>query len=290
MYKRRDVEKYHNIHQGIHQRNRGKEIVSIQCQLDNKGEYHDKMLDDGSIIYIGEGGLSEPQQEVIVKKKSNGAIHRMYGNRALINASKSMQPFNVINKYSNGSYEYLGKWIVLEYEYSPWMGKPAHFRFHLKCTELPNEFRYKYAEKLLFSKELLSNYEIPRKTYHNGIRIIQDNGTVRELKKVYNYKCTLCNSCLAGINDPIVEVHHLIPLETPHFGEDSTENMIVLCPNHRSQFDAGVLAILPSYKVLDINGETVCKKMRVLHSLNSQSINYHNNNIFKGNRANHVQH
>lgn len=65
MYKRSYIERYHNINQGIHQRNKGKEIVSIQCQLDDEGYYHDTILADGTIMYIGEGGLSEPQENII---------------------------------------------------------------------------------------------------------------------------------------------------------------------------------------------------------------------------------
>ncbi|MED0680266.1 HNH endonuclease [Aneurinibacillus thermoaerophilus] len=285
MYKRNQVEKYHNIHQGIHQRNKGKEIVSIQCQLDDKGYYHDTMLEDGTIMYIGEGGLSEPQEEIKVKTKSNGTIHRMYGNHALVNAQKTLQPFHVVNKHKDGTYEYLGKWIVTYYEYSPWQGKPAHFRFYLECVELPHEFVGEYGQKLIQIRNTKSEQALPPRTFYGGVRVVRDTRIVEELKQQYNYKCMICNTALTGISNPIVEVHHLIPLGRPHNGPDVKENMIVLCPNHHAQFDAGVLAIGPSFEIYDINGVVYEQRAQVLHYISKNSIQYHNVKIYKGART-----
>lgn len=282
MFKRSDVEKYHNIHQGIRQRNRGEEIVSIQCQLDTKGSYHDTILEDGTIVYIGEGGLLEPQQEVSEKKKSNGTFHRMYGNRALIKAIETKRPFTVINKFENGTYEYLGKWIVTYYEYSPWKGYPAHFRFYLECIEPPHELFSVYGQKVIETYSITKSSNPPIRTFSEGFRVARDSRPVKELKLLYDYKCSLCDSHLTGVNQPIVEVHHLIPLGKPHDGLDIKENMIVLCPNHHAQFDAGVLFLSTSLEVYNIFGEMVKKEIQNLHYISKDSIIYHNEFLYKG--------
>lgn len=292
MFSRKQVEKYHNIHQGIRQNGKGRHIVSIQCQLDAEGPYHDSLLEDGTIMYIGEGGLEEPQEEVKEKPNKVGNIHRMYGNLALKNASVSREAFHVINKHKNGKYEYLGKWIVTRYEYSPLHGYPAHFRFYLNRVEAPEEYVGTYARKideicLQMSQpnnrtETADSLEPPHRNFVSGMRVARDVQLVEELKRVYGHTCMICRQPLHGVSVPISEVHHVKPLGTPHNGPDVKENMLVLCPNHHAQFDAGVLGFDFESRIVDIHGNLICSEPLRYHSIDRGFLEYHNQNIYKG--------
>ena len=81
------------------------------------------------------------------------------------------------------------------------------------------------------------------------------------------------------------EVHHLQPLGNKHNGADNKHNMLVLCPNHHSMFDLGILAIDPMDgchiihidSIDNLNGKIIEFK----HIVSSINIRYHYENIHK---------
>jgi predicted restriction endonuclease len=76
----------------------------------------------------------------------------------------------------------------------------------------------------------------------------------------------------------MIEVHHLRPLGAEHKGLDNHGNMLVLCPNHHALFDYRVPRFLTS-EDLQIHGLEY--KLTLLHSLDPQSIEYHNTAIVR---------
>ena len=73
-------------------------------------------------------------------------------------------------------------------------------------------------------------------------RFLRDTTPVNELKKLYQNKCQICNKTFEiAKNKFYSEVHHYHPLEEG--GDDDKSNMIVVCPNHHTQFDYKIIAI-----------------------------------------------
>jgi hypothetical protein len=109
---------------------------------------------------------------------------------------------------------------------------------------------------------------------------------VSNLKQKYNDTCQICHKRLeVGKNGFMSEVHHIKPLGK-HFGSDTEDNMIVLCPNHHTMFDRGIITIdLDKKIVIHVNPKNAIhrKKILVEHKINSDNVHYHYMNIFKAN-------
>jgi HNH endonuclease len=74
-------------------------------------------------------------------------------------------------------------------------------------------------------------------------RIVRDTKTARELKRLYNGQCQLCDDYLEiSPGEFYLEAHHLKPLGQPHSGPDVQANLICLCPNCHVLLDFNVHA------------------------------------------------
>lgn len=77
-------------------------------------------------------------------------------------------------------------------------------------------------------------------------RLVRDSKIARLLKDHYNHECQLCNYKLRKSDGSYIsEAHHLKPYNKKHQGDDTTKNMIVLCPNCHAQFDDQFYAVHP---------------------------------------------
>lgn len=78
-------------------------------------------------------------------------------------------------------------------------------------------------------------------------RIIRDTKLVRKIKKDSDYSCQICGLQIRLPNgNHYAEGHHLQPLGGVHKGPDIQNNIIILCPNHHTEFDYGSIAIHPT--------------------------------------------
>jgi len=109
---------------------------------------------------------------------------------------------------------------------------------------------------LLIEPEGESNKKEIKLRKETILRRVRDTEKVRNLKKVYGYRCQVCGnpSIQIGPKKYYAEGHHLRPLGKPHNGEDLESNIIILCPNHHVMFDRSVMAIDPN------DGKTVISK------------------------------
>ena len=90
-------------------------------------------------------------------------------------------------------------------------------------------------------------------TFHEGFparvkttttRIIRDTKIIKELKEKYHHTCQICGMKIQMPNQKgYSEGHHLQKLGGLHRGPDINENVIILCPNHHTEFDYGIIAI-----------------------------------------------
>jgi hypothetical protein len=102
-------------------------------------------------------------------------------------------------------------------------------------------------------------------------RVLRDTSLARKLKSLYENKCQICGMtiCLDDENT-YSEAHHIIPLGQPHNGPDTSENLIVLCPNHHVMCDYGAIEL--SLDLLIVKDG---------HTISQASIDYHNSVVRK---------
>jgi hypothetical protein len=181
-------------------------------------------------------------------------------------------------------------------------------QFHSKSDWWTNWTRNKSANKydLFYKKEkwdraLNENYEQELKKYDhiyedrnldldNNNRklysrnlLIRDSKIVKELKEIYDNKCQICGERIEISKDIYYsEWHHIKPLGRDHNGDDIQENILVLCPNHHTQFDYWVIAINPinfqiEYKYQKGNNLKINKS----HEVWIEYLKYHYDKIFK---------
>ncbi len=100
-------------------------------------------------------------------------------------------------------------------------------------------------------------------------RILRDTETAKQLKTQYDYCCQICGQTIElPDGSRYAEVHHIKPLGRPHSGPDSTENMLVLCPNHHAMCDYGAIRL--SLEMLTVNDG---------HTIGAKFLKYHNTKV-----------
>lgn len=124
------------------------------------------------------------------------------------------------------------------------------------------------------SKEI--KHENPEKIFSVTKRVKRDRQKVADMKLRYLDKCQICNySLLLENGKRHSEVHHLRPIGKEG-GNDDTDNMIVLCPNHHKAFDFSVLRLdLRGNNVVALDGKEVAKiKFKRNHKLSKENLVY----------------
>lgn len=77
-------------------------------------------------------------------------------------------------------------------------------------------------------------------------RLVRNSTIADKLKEYYNFQCQLCNYQLRKSDGGFTaEAHHIQPYNKVHKGDDTTKNLIILCPNCHTQFDDLYFAIEP---------------------------------------------
>lgn len=88
-------------------------------------------------------------------------------------------------------------------------------------------------------------------------RVIRDSALVRRLKQIHRDRCQLCGQTVRMLDGSTYsEGHHLQPLGSLHRGPDTSENVLVLCPNCHARCDmagvylsAGELRLKPGHSI-----------------------------------------
>jgi len=127
-------------------------------------------------------------------------------------------------------------------------------------------------ERPAFVEEQQVDYEppLPSRVVLQTSRVIRNTSLARMIKKIHDNKCQICGETIQ-LNDGrfYSEAHHIKPLGKPHNGEDVSENILILCPNHHVMCDYGAIQIQASEL-----------RMHEDHSIGNVYIEYHNNRIF----------
>jgi len=87
----------------------------------------------------------------------------------------------------------------------------------------------------------------PKKVNINGTTYKRDNVTVANLKKLRDFTCQICSTKIQKEDGSFyIEAAHIKAKKDK--GEESLENILILCPNHHKEFDYGKLDILTHNK------------------------------------------
>ena len=112
--------------------------------------------------------------------------------------------------------------------------------------------------------------DTPQRTLQAIYRVLRDTQLARQIKRVHKNCCQLCGTSITLPNgDCYSEAHHIKPLGRPYNGPDVAANIMILCPNHHTMLDYGVIE-------LDLTAIRVHPR----HQISEEFINYHNSNLY----------
>lgn len=130
------------------------------------------------------------------------------------------------------------------------------------------------------TQEQAADLESPTRVRTEVSRIIRNTAFVKQPKKEHDYRCQVCGDVRRGPNGmPYAEGHHLHPLGDG--GIDDEANILVLCPNHHSDFDYGLVRINPDTYAIDhqYENDPEYDSLRTIlgHELGTEYLVYNNN-------------
>ncbi|MFD3546269.1 HNH endonuclease [Streptomyces sp. NPDC058655] len=97
------------------------------------------------------------------------------------------------------------------------------------------------------------------------------------VKSLHSHECQVCREPLETRDGRYSEAAHIQGLGSPHFGTDTLDNLLCLCPNHHRQFDKFGIYIAEDWSVhLTTTGEPKWK-LTILpeHRINPEYVAYH---------------
>lgn len=233
------------------------------------GGYEDDEDTGEEIIYTGAGG-NDPKTGKQVEHQS----WENRGNAGLLKSHNEGLPVRVIRGATHLSdyspkkgYTYAGLYSVVD----SWeeVGKSGFKVCRFKLVYIGDNPIRKTPEEV----ELNISHEKTKKKEGVVIRIIRDTEMAHEIKKLYDFKCQVCQIELPTKSGSYAEGAHIKPLGKPHHGHDSSDNLLCLCPNHHVMFDKGSFSIKDNLELIGaVSGRLVLKPS---HKLNKENLKYH---------------
>lgn len=122
-------------------------------------------------------------------------------------------------------------------------------------------------------------------------QIQRDTQAVKDLKALYGFRCQVCGIRLRVSRDTFYAIGaHIQPLGQPHNGPDVRGNILILCPNHHAEMDAGVISISPEDGITlhhAFEDNTVHERLLTMmpgHVLGRDYLRYHWERLYLPNR------
>lgn len=233
------------------------------------GGYEDDKDEGDEIIYTGAGG-NDPNSG----KQTTDQTWKNPGNAGLLKSMNEGLPVRVIRGFNHKSkfspkngYSYAGLYSVVDaWEEIGKSGfKICRFRLEYSGTD----------ENRKSPEEIELDYEKRDKKRKEGtvLRIVRDTKIAHDIKKLYSYECQVCGIALITKSGRYAEGAHIKPLGKPHDGDDNSDNLICLCPNHHVLFDKGSFSILDNYELIgNVKGKL---KVSPNHKIDKSNLQYH---------------
>ena len=232
------------------------------------GGYEDDFDAGHEIIYTGAGGQENGKQ---VRHQTWENL----GNASLRKSAAEGKPIRVIrganhrSEFSPASgYVYSGLFFIE----NVWMeiGKSGFNVCRFKLVECDREELPHLPKVSIESKETGE----PRYFEATVVRRIRDTDLSREIKKIYNHTCQVCEERLEVPGGAYAEGAHIRPLGRPHLGSDTADNLLCMCPNHHAMFDRGGFGIADDLSLIGLDGRLQVHRG---HDINRESLQYHRN-------------
>jgi len=237
--------------------NEGAESIVIS------GGYEDDQDFGDEIIYTGSGG-----QDGSGKQIGDQTLTR--SNKALAKNEIDGLPVRVIRGAHKGNpfapssgYRYDGLYRVD----SHWSetGKSGFKIYRFRLLKLNNALPPKAPTKsALIDLDKKYGSESPKRATQTVQRVIRDSKLGRQLKKLYCYKCQVCDLQIETDAGFYAEAAHIKPVGSPHDGPDLIENLLCLCPNHHLMFDKGVFFVNEDMSLDGISGRLQLHKNHIV--------------------------
>lgn len=109
-------------------------------------------------------------------------------------------------------------------------------------------------------------------------RLVRNSTISEKLKKHYEFRCQICSYRVPKSDGSfLAEAHHIQPYNRLHKGDDTTQNLIILCPNCHTQFDDLYFAIEPEtlliHSIIE-NDDYHLSELTLKHTLGNKYLNY----------------
>jgi putative restriction endonuclease len=233
------------------------------------GGYEDDFDSGDEIIYTGAGG-NDPN----TGKQIEDQTWENRGNAGLLRSMNEGLPVRVIRGFNHKSdfspirgYSYAGLYSVVD----AWeeRGKSGFKICRFRLEYCGQNAKRKSPEEI----ELDYNTREKKRKEGTVLRVIRDTKIAHDIKKLYNYECQVCGLTIVTKSARYAEGAHIRPLGKPHDGDDNSDNLICLCPNHHVMFDKGTFAILDDLSLTGaLTGKLFVNKN---HNLNKSNLEYH---------------
>jgi len=244
----------------------GNKNTGVAAVVLSGGYEDDEDLGD-EIIYTGAGGNKDNKQ---IQDQSWENTQ----NAGILKSMNEGLPIRVIRGHKHKSafsptkgYIYAGLYSVVD----AWeeVGKSDYIICRFRLLYLGQNQARKTAEEI----ELDYTSREKKSRESTILRIIRDTKIARDIKKLYDYKCQVCDVVLEIKGTRYAEGAHIKPLGRPHNGEDNPNNLLCLCPNHHVLFDKGFFSISDSYDLIgNIHGKLKVHEKQIL---NKDNLKYH---------------
>lgn len=231
------------------------------------GGYEDDIDLGDEIIYTGAGGNDSGKQV-------EDQLWTNKGNAGLLKSQNDGRPVRVIrgsthkSEYSPQSgYTYAGLYSVVD----SWeeVGKSGFKVCKFRLVYIGDNLNRKTPEEV----ELKISHAQTKRKEGTIVRIIRDTEMANDIKKLYKFKCQICQFELPTKIGSYAEGAHIRPLGRPHNGHDSSDNLLCLCPNHHVMFDKGSFSIKDNLELIGVVlGKLFLKRY---HKLNKENLKYH---------------
>lgn len=235
------------------------------------GGYEDDIDDGEEIIYTGQGGRDQTTGKQIADQSWSTP-----GNAGLLKSMDEGLPVRVIRGYSHKSpyspkegYTYAGLYSVVD----AWIetGKSGYKICRIRLEYCGNNPNKRTPEEV----ELNDKRKKAIRKLGTVVRIVRDTAIAHKVKSIYNHECQVCNITIKTKSGRYSEGAHIKPLGKPHNGDDNSDNMLCLCPNHHVMFDKGSFSISDDLTLVgDVSGTINLHKS---HKLNVDNLKYHRN-------------
>ena len=248
------------------------------CSIVLSGGYEDDIDDLNYILYTGQGGQDKPGGKQVANQEF------VRGNKGLVLSNKYNLPVRVIRGHQipngpNEGYRYDGLYYVNRYERIK--GKSGFYicRFHLSSEKEIDKLESE------LKPTLKTDYRRAERAASTVNRLKRNVKLSEQIKKMYEYKCQICNTYLKTPFGGIAIGAHIKGLGKPHNGPDIIENMICLCPNHHEQFDDfGFYIDSQTYEIKGLeNFEGKKINLNKKHSIDREFLEYHYKEYLKNN-------